>query len=459
MFDQIRRTTIGLNVPTRTVGGTAPRVYLDSAATCLSLAPIVQSTLDYLAYSCANSHTVASMAGRDTTRLLASAHQDVARLFGADPALDSVVMIGSGTTAATCFLADALGSMVSDRDTIVVSEIEHHSNLLPWTRRFKRLSVRCLEDGSLDLTHLQELLDGAGQRVLAVTVTAVSNVTGVITPLPEIARAAHRAGAFLIVDAAQGGAHVPIDMRAHGIDFLVGSGHKMYAPGSPGFLIGPKDFLQSIDWRVGPIGGGSVNRVEPDRVWIKDDPTERFEAGTPNIPGAIALGSAAYLLKRVGMDAVVDHEKRLIDYALARFAAMPDMIVYGPLDTANKTALVSFNVADIPHGLVAAFLSDHHAIMVRNDCFCAQPYVRHLVESGCRDRGFCMIGKTGMVRASLGIYSDARDIDRLVDAIQDLLVRRAEVMGQYQEHDPGSWQHRTFNGSSGFDYRTRVDAI
>lgn len=464
IFQRIRETTVGIRSPIVTTdlfGRTTvrERVYLDSAATCLAIRPVVQAELDYLAASCANSHTVATTSGRDTTDQLHHAHHDLGELLGYNADKDAVIFIGSGTTAAACFLSDAFKCR-DHKPLAIVSSLEHHSNLLPWQRNFELVHVNATPDGSLDMAHLASLLTEHDGKVCFVAVTAVSNATGVITPLAEIADLAHQAGAVVVVDAAQGAGHIPIDKTASKLDFIIGSGHKMYAPGSPGWLIATKQFFDGMGMLSGPIGGGSVDRVELRRVWLKTDPSERYEAGTPNIPGAIGLGVAARLLKQIGMDAVLAHEQALIAKALTELQKVPGAVLYGPLDATKKTAVMSFNIDDLPHGFVAAALNDLYGIQTRNGCFCAQPYVRQQILAACETRGYCMpmtAGKTGMVRASFGIYSDESDVAALVAAAQTISSHRMELRPMYEETSDGCWQNKTFRSSTGFDYRGVVE--
>lgn len=463
IFSKLRATTVGIDAPIVTTDlqnriTTRRRTYLDSAATCLEIGPVAKAKLDYLAMCCANSHTEATTSGRDTTEQLHNAHDDVAALLGASSG-DAVIFVGAGATGAMNFLADAI-KCKSEKPIAIVSSIEHHSNILPWRKHFELVYLNALPDGSLDLNHLATLLKTHAGKVCLVAVTAVSNVTGVIPPLEAISSMVHDAGAMLVVDAAQAASHVPLNKTSQGIDFLVGSGHKMYAPGSPGFLIAPKNFFDGIGWKAGSVGGGSVDRVELDRVWLKNDPSERYEGGTPNIPGGIALGVSARLLRSIGMRNVMLHEKRLIANALDRIQHVPGAVVYGPTDVSNKTAVVAFNVDDLPNSLVSCVLNDFFGVQTRNGCFCAEPYTRQQITAACEVRGFCQAvnaGKTGMVRMSLGIYSDDSDIDRLVHALEQISTHRDAFRAHYEEVKRGTWVNKTFRSSTGFDYRSAVD--
>ena len=463
VFSRLRASTLGIDSPAivRTLDGSmrsVPRTYLDSAATCLAVGPIHHAATEYLLSTCSNSHTQSTSCGRDTTQQIADAHQDVLELFNAH--VDhSAVFLGSGVTAATLFASDAIRS-TTDRPVALVSALEHHSNLLPWRRHFTLAYVAALDDGGYDLSSLSALLREHAGKVAVVAVTAVSNVTGVMPPLAEIARLAHDAGALVYVDAAQAAAHVALDMRRDRIDFLGASGHKMYAPGSPGVLIGPRAFFQGLHERVGPVGGGSVRRVQTDQVWLKNDPSERYEAGTPNIPGSIALGASARLLRRIGLDAIRAHETDLIATAMDRLTAIDDLVVYGPLDPSHRVAVVAFNLGQVPHGVVASALNDLFAVQTRNDCFCAQPYVRQQLLAACSTRGYCrplIAGKTGMVRASFGVYSNHDDVMALVSAVAFIQRNLDAVMADYEEVADGVWKSRTFRACTGYSYRSIVD--
>lgn len=436
---------IGTVVPVLAADGTIQKlrsVYLDSAATCKASRIVRQVETEYLERACANAHTSASFEGRSTTLALNEARSLVGMLVGSNEN-DCVMFVGSGATAAANLLAEALAP-TAERPLVVVSAQEHHSNMLPWMRAAGVDNVRTIPataDGSLDVEAFARILAAEGSRVRVVAVTAVSNVTGVVNDLPTIANMTHAAGALIVVDAAQAAAHVPISMHSDGyptpydVDYLIMSGHKLYAPGSPGVVVGRNDLLCGRGWSGWQIGGGTVDRVLPDRVEFHHDAVGRHEAGTQDIPGAVSLGAAAACLLTVGMDAVRAHELPLLARMVSGLRSVPDVVTYGPDDLRRRAGLVAFNVGAIPHGLVAAILSDSFAIAVRNDCFCAQPYVRNQLEQACIARDYCealTTGKVGMVRASLGIYSTADDIDRLVAAVRWIAVHGEELSARYE---------------------------
>jgi selenocysteine lyase/cysteine desulfurase len=208
-------------------------------------------------------------------------------------------------------------------------------------------------------------------------------------------------------------------------------------------LVGKRTCFDGCGWSFGQVGGGTADRVQLDKVWFKDDPTERQEAGTPNVPGTIALGASIKLLQGVGMSYVMDHERALMTKALSALQTIPQLVIYGPLDARQRYAVVSFNLASVPHWLLASALNDYFAIAVRNGCFCAQPYVRQQLKDACDEKGQCdanRIEKKGMVRISFGLYSTPGNIDTLTAALRWIYENRAMLATQYD--DKG--KHKTF---------------
>ncbi len=443
----------------RTLGGGAAkrrRVYLDATATSLMPRPVWDTLTHYFRVACANSHTHAHAAGRETTAAIERTRELIGALVSWDPAVDVAIFTGNGATGAVNLLADALfpAGAPRDRAIVVVTKMEHHSNYLPWLRAVGRENVRfvdTLPDGTLDQAQYARLLEAEGPQIAVVAVTHVSNVTGIVNPVHDMARRAHAVGARIVVDAAQSTPHLPVVMHPPGapeaaIDHLIISGHKLYAPGSRGVLIGRREPF-GTGRVVGGVGGGAVELVSTEEVRWKDDVAEREEAGTPNIPGTIALGVVAGILMDIGMQAVREHERALVDDALARLTKLPGVVVYGSTDTAKvpRAGVIAFNLRRLPHGLVAAALWDLFAIAVRNDCFCAQPYVREQlrlhpdVESACTaEADVCSTtDKPGMVRASFGVFTTTEDLDALEEALRVLSDRADEVRALYRVDERG----------------------
>jgi selenocysteine lyase/cysteine desulfurase len=511
LFERFRRDFLGLETTNEvaTLDGASSRrrrIYLDATATSLMPRIVWDSWRAYFDEACANSHTRAHLAGRATTEAIERSRVLVGELFGYDPRIDAVIFTGNGATGAVNLLADAIfpaavtqlfrhmanpatsvreaaeamvetlraeRSTIVDRlprDLVVVSKMEHHSNMLPWIRAVGYERVRFANirrDGTLDIDHLRTILDRDGPRVRVVAVTGVSNVTGIINPVHDLARMAHAAGAQIVIDAAQAAPHVPITMHPENdaesaLDYVIVSGHKLYAPGSRGALVGRADVFQS-GRVVGYVGGGAVEYVSTEEVRFKSEATDREEAGTPNIPGTIALGIVAKLLKTIGMETVRDHETALVRDALARLTKNPEVVVYGATDCDRvpRAGVIAFNLRALPHGLVAAALSDYFNIAVRNDCFCAQPYVKEQlrnepdVESACTDDftadGSCdVLRRPGMVRASFGVFTTHEDIAALDEAVKWIATNAVALREQYVQTPSGDWQHRSHGASARF---------
>jgi len=475
-------------------GGTGQRrrVYLDTTATALMPRPVWRAIEDYLAAASANSHTGAHRAGRDTTQAIEDSRDAIGRLVGYQPASDVVIFTANGATGAINFLARALfppelrplvkrfpggapplvtsamrgafgdtGRHALDeamaRPLVVTTQMEHHSNLLPWMEAVGHHNLRAVDvdpaTGALDLDHLARILASDGDRIRLVAVTGVSNVTGIVNPVHRIARMAHEVGAEILVDGAQWVPHGPV--RLHGdradesIDYLVLSGHKLYAPGSRGALIGRLATLQSRTC-VTDVGGGMVDYVALDEFDIKHEVTAREEAGTPNILGSIAMGVVAEMLMAIGMDVIAEAEERLTRRLVDRLAGIPGVTVYGStdLDRVPRAGVVSFDAHELPHGLVAAYLDDFHDIAVRDGCFCAHPYIGVLLGVGDEARRQLrdQLARgdrrevVGMVRASLGIYSTDDDIDALATALTELGRDRDRIAGRYRAELDGNWR-------------------
>jgi selenocysteine lyase/cysteine desulfurase len=317
-------------------------------------------------------------------------------------------------------------------------------------------------------TAIQEHAD----RLNYVAVTAASNVTGIVNPVHEVARLTHEAGALCVVDAAQSAAHVPLSVQGQdadeALDVLCMSGHKIYAPGSPGVIVARKDVFEGLEPQE--VGGGIVDRVETGSYEIMDELPEREEAGTPNLPGALRLAATLQLLGRIGMDLIEEDERKHTQYALERFEAIDGLKIYGShrLEVAERIGVITFNLDDLPHGLVAAALNDYFGVAMRNECFCAQPFVRQLL-GRTGTNGETASGEEcgpetqpGMVRASLGVYNTKTDVDRAVEALTDLADRPDWYRSQYRPRMDGSgdWIHREFEHPPGseFSLEGEVDA-
>jgi selenocysteine lyase/cysteine desulfurase len=419
-------------------GRRVPYLNLDNAASTPPLRDVVEAVEQYLPlYS--SVHRGAGFKSRLSTKIYDHAHQIVARFVGADPDTNCVIF-GKNTTEAINKLAYRLELPA---DAVVLSScMEHHSNDLPWRPRTTMIHVRCTPEGRLDEEDFDHQLTRFGERVALATVSGASNVSGFVQPIHRLARKVHAVGAKILVDAAQLAPHRPVDMKPDDdpehLDFVAISAHKMYAPFGTGALVGPKEvFLRSApEYR----GGGTVDAVTLDDVYWAGLP-DREEAGSPNVVGAVALAVAANTLMDVGMDRVAEHEDGLVVHALRRLREVPGMRIYGENDPARskeKVGVIPFNLEGIPHALVAAVLGYEGGIGVRHGCFCAHPYVVHLLQLSEEDAAAWreQVGRgdksnmPGMVRASFGCYNSLEDVDRLVDMLQR--IARRDYHGQYE---------------------------
>jgi len=434
----MRSRILGLNHEVPLLDGRCvPYVNLDNAASTPPLIDVVRAIEAFMPYY-SSVHRGTGFKSRLSTVAYDQAHEIIGRFVGADLSTNTVIF-GKNTTEAINKLA---WRFPADPDKVVITtQLEHHSNDLPWRAHTHVLHVRALPDGRLDEAHLDQLLEQYAGCIALVAVTGASNVSGFLQPIHRLARKAHAAGALILVDAAQLAPHRRVDMRPDDdpehLDFVTLSAHKMYAPYGTGALIGPKEFFlrEAPEYR----GGGTVDVVTLDEVRWAGMP-DRDEAGSPNVVGAVAMAVAARTLMEVGMDAVAAHEEHLIAYSLEQLRDVPGICIYGETNPARaheKVGTIPFTIEGISHFLVAAILGYEGGIGVRSGCFCAHPYVVHLLhldeDESERWRDQLVAGDRsempGMVRASFGCYNNTDDIDRLVEMLHK--IARREYRGEY----------------------------
>jgi cysteine desulfurase/selenocysteine lyase len=379
-----------------------PLVYLDNAATTQKPRSVLAALARYYERSNANVHRGVHTLAEEATAAYEGCRTRVARFVNA-PDPRGVVILRNATEAIN-LVARSWGEKLKAGDEVLLTEMEHHSNLVPWIMLAKARGVvlrhlPITDEGLLDLSRLGDLLT---PRTRIVSLTAMSNVLGTINPVEEIAAAAHSAGAIVVVDGAQSIPHMPVDFSASGADFLAFSAHKAYGPTGAGFLIARPELLETMEPLLG--GGEMIREVRLDFASWNDIP-HRFEAGTPNIADAAAFPAALDLLEEVGMDALRAHEVELAGYALERLASLGWLQLHGPLDPLNRGALVSFVDPEVhPHDL--ATILDTLGIAVRAGHHCAQPLMRRL-------------GVVATARASFGLYNDRDDVDALLDGLRE----------------------------------------
>ncbi len=386
----------------RAVNG-EPLVYLDSAASSQKPVQVIEAVQRYYERSHSNVHRSIHTLGEEATELYEAARDAVRGFVGAR--FREEVIFTRGTTEAINLVAQAIGRTLRPGDEIIVTEMEHHSNLIPWQmacrdRGAVLKAVSVIGGAYLDLDGFARHL---ASRTRVVAVTHVSNVLGTINPIDEIARQAHAVGALVLVDGAQAVPHLPVDVNATGADFYVFSGHKMLGPTGIGVLYGRREVLDTLEPAWG--GGEMIKEVWIDRAQWNDLPW-RFEPGTPPIAGAVGLHAAVEYLSKLGMDRVSAHERQLTAQCLDGLARLPEATVYGPINPELKGAVVAFNVAGLhPHD--GAALLDQRGVAVRAGHHCAQPLMKRL-------------GIVGTLRASFSVYSTAADVERLTQAVAAL---------------------------------------
>ena len=379
-------------------------VYLDNAATSQKPRAVIDEEKRFWEEDNSNIHRSVHTLGERATALYEAAREKLADFLNA-PAARGMVFTKSATEGLN-LLAYAYGRHhLAPGDEVITTEMEHHSNLVSWQLACRdteaTLKAIPVDDGqTLNLEAFEKLLSN---RTKIVTVGHMSNVLGTINPVAEIAAKAHEVGAVVICDGAQAVPHMPVDIQALGCDFYVGTGHKMCAPTGIGFVWGRESIWEAMEPFHG--GGDMISDVWLDRATWNDIPY-KFEAGTPPYGQAIALGAAIDYLNAIGMKAIREHEVELTRYALERLDAVPDLTVYGPQDAEAKGGVVSFNFGDV-HAHDVGTICDSQGVAIRAGHHCAKPLMRKL-------------GAPATGRASFYIYNTTDDVDRLIDALDEV---------------------------------------
>jgi selenocysteine lyase/cysteine desulfurase len=447
-IENVRNFVIGVGKKVPLFDGRqVPYVNFDNAATTPPLAPVLECSRRFYEWY-ASVHRGSGFKSLLSTHVYEKCREVVAEFVGADLNHHTVIFTQNATHALNKLAARVC---MEENHTVITTMMEHHSNLLPWRKLGCKLEYAGIvaADGSLDLGCLERKVRENSGRLCLVTVTAASNVTGSMPPIRRIARLAHEHGALIAVDATQFVPHRPFDMGdpedPERIDFAVFSAHKMYAPFGCGVLVGPKHVFEKGD--PDAVGGGTVSVVTMEGVlWAQ--PPEKDEAGTPNVPGAIALASATRTLHAIGMENVAEHERELTRRALEKLNRLDGITLYGLKDPAIRTdrlGVIPMTADSMSHGQLAAALGYEWGIGVRSGCFCAQPFVRALLGVS-EDAVQGLLGKMqagervplpGMVRASFGLYNTVAEVDYLVEALRSILTDgpRAHYVLDEQYHD------------------------
>lgn len=379
-----------------------PLVYLDSAATSQKPIQVIESLKKYYEFENSNVHRGVHTLGNRATDEYEGAREKVRQFINAKSTEE--IIFTRGTTAGLNMVASSYGrANVSEGDEIVITYMEHHSNLIPWQQLAKatNATLKYIEmeaDGTLSLDEVRKAIT---DRTKIVSVTMASNVLGTINPVKEITEIAHQHGAVMVIDGAQGVPHMKTDVQDLDVDFLAFSGHKMCGPTGIGVLYGKKAHLLNME----PVefGGEMINFVGlQDSTWA--DLPAKFEAGTPVIAGAIGLGAAIDFLNEIGMDEIIAHEHKLSKYTFENLSTIEGLTIYGPQNPEIRTGLATFNIDDVhPHDLATAL--DSRGIAVRAGHHCAQPLMKWLE---------CV----ATARASFYVYNDEADIDKLAEGVR-----------------------------------------
>lgn len=376
-----------------------PLVYLDNAATTQKPKAVLEAVNRYYQEDNANVHRGVHTLAERATASYEAARETVRRFINASSIKE--VLFTRGTTTGLNWIGRFAEEILEEGDEVLISIMEHHSNILPWQEACRKAGAKLvyvyLKDGGLDLEDFRKKLT---DRTKFVSIAHASNVLGVINPVQEIAQLAHEKGAIVVVDGAQSVPHMKIDVQKLDADFFVFSGHKMAGPTGIGVLYGKEQYLNQMS----PVefGGEMIDFVYEQSATWKELPW-KFEAGTPNMAGAIGLATAIDYLEAIGMDAIERHEQDLIAYVFPKLQAIEGLKIYGSQDLAKRSGVISFNLGDLhPHDLATAL--DYEGVAVRAGHHCAQPLIQYL-------------GVPATARASFYLYNTKEDCDKLVEAL------------------------------------------
>jgi cysteine desulfurase / selenocysteine lyase len=378
-----------------------PLIYFDSAATSQKPRAVIEALRSFYEHENANVHRGLHTLSSRATEAYEKARQRVAEYIGAASA-DEIIFT-RGTTESINLVAHSWGGkFIREADVILLTEMEHHSNLVPWQLLAERTGARLrfvsvLDDGSLNLEQISALLT---PEVKLFAFTHISNSLGTINPVAELCNKARAVGALTLVDAAQSAGHLRMDVRELGCDFLAFSGHKMCGPTGIGVLYGRREILDSMPPWHG--GGEMIVSVALEKSAFKKAP-HRFEAGTPNIAGAIGLGAAIDYIEGIGRAAIFEHDSQLARYAAGRLNELPGTRVFGPGE--ERGALVGF-VMDAAHPHDLTTFADQYGLALRGGHHCNQPLMRRF-------------GVSGTTRASFYFYNTKQEIDRMIEILRD----------------------------------------
>lgn len=374
-----------------------PLIYLDTAATAQKPKVVIDTIVQFYTQHNANVHRGVYALGGEATALFEDAHIKAAKLVNCG---QEEMIFTSGTTHAMNLLAYGLGASLKPGDEIVLTQLEHHSNLVPWQQLAQRAKIKLkfisiTPHGELDLAAAEQLIT---ERTKIVAATHISNTLGTIVPVSKLAKLAHARNAVLVIDGAQSVPHMPIDVKSLKADFLAFSGHKLYGPTGTGGLYGRRELLEQLPPFI--TGGDMIKEVQWEQSTWNDLPW-KFEAGTPNIAGAVGLGAAIEYLQGIGMEQIAKHEEQLAQQAIDGMKGHSGVTVYGPK---QRAGIVSFNITGV-HAHDVAAIMDRAAICIRGGHHCCMPLHN-------------LLGIAASARASFGLYNTAAEVDALLTEIE-----------------------------------------
>ncbi|WP_010292920.1 aminotransferase class V-fold PLP-dependent enzyme [Clostridium senegalense] len=439
-YSPYRDLVVGVNSNIPLLNGKLVKyVNFDNAATTPPLKRVINDIITFCPqYS--SIHRGNGYKSQLSTILYEENRRAIGNFFNYDEEYMDVIFVKNCTESINK-LAYILMDYKPEKDVILSSVMEHHSNDLPWRKWYNIDYINIDNNGNLLIDDLEKKLNLYEGRVKLVTVTGASNVTGHKTPIYEIAQLAHSYDAKILVDCAQLAPHAPIDLKPfydlNHIDFIAFSGHKFYAPFGCGALLGPKDIFANCN--PDHVGGGTIDFVMHDYIKWADSP-DRHEAGTPNVIGALAMVSAVDEFSKLGMKNIESYEKHLTKYATVNMISIPNLIIYGDyLNFNNKVSIIPFNIEGIHHNIVAKALSLEFGIAVRSGCFCAQPYMQRLLHiSPEQSRSFIPLPKEtypGTLRVSFGMYNTIEEINVLLYALEKIALNRSYYISKYSNID------------------------
>ena len=379
-----------------------PLVYLDNAATTQKPQAVIDAIVHYYGRINSNVHRGVHTLSQRATDAFEATRGKLQRLVNAE--FEHEIIYTTGTTGSINLVAHGFRSLLSPGDEVVVSQLEHHSNLVPWQMLAQHTGatlryIPILADGSLDLEEAQRLIN---PKTKLLAFNHISNALGTVNPVAKLTEWAHAVGACVVVDGAQGLPHRPVDVQAMGVDFYAGSAHKMYGPTGTGMLYGRTEWLEKLPPYQG--GGEMISTVTMAQSTYAGLPF-KFEAGTPNIEAVVGWGAALDWMNAIGMDSLMAHESDLMTYGTERLTAIDGLVLFGTAP--EKSAVLSFGFADL-HPYDLGTLLDQQGIAVRTGQHCAQPIMDYY-------------NIPGTVRASFAAYSSREDVDRLADGVERAL--------------------------------------